>query len=77
MACSPARNVETKMQDNDARDWSGKANGVPPPPTRAQVDEVSSQQHLITDEWAPQPTPGTSQEADAPALKPTKDTGDA
>lgn len=65
------------MQDDSAQDWPGKADGVPPPPTRAQVDEVSSQQGLITDEWAPQPAPVTGQEADAPAAKPTEESHNA
>ncbi len=45
------------MQDKAAQDWPGKADGVPPPPTRADIDEVSSQQGLITDEWAPETAP--------------------
>ena len=61
------------MQDDTAKDWPGKADGVPPPPTRAEVDEVSDQQNLITDEWAPEPT--ASQEKDAPAAGSTKDSG--
>ena len=53
------------MQDNAANEWPGKADGVPRPPTPEELDEVSRQQGLITDEWAPEPAPGTSREADA------------
>lgn len=45
------------MQDDRVKHWPGKSDGVPRPPTQAELDEVSSQQKLITDEWAPQPAP--------------------
>jgi hypothetical protein len=43
------------MQDDVTHDWPGKADGVPRPPTPAELDETSAQQELITDEWAPAP----------------------
>lgn len=39
-------------------DWPGREQGVPPPPTTSAVQEVSEQQGMITDEWAPVPAPG-------------------
>ena len=45
------------MQDDAAQEWKGKAEGVPRPPTPAEIDEVSGQQNLIADEWAPAPQP--------------------
>ena len=36
-------------------DWPGREQGVPPPPTPEGVDEIASQQGLITDEWVPAP----------------------
>lgn len=29
--------------------------GVPPPPSKADIDAISKDQALITDEWAPNP----------------------
>jgi hypothetical protein len=57
-------------------DWPGREQGVPPPPTAREVAEVSEQQGMITDEWAPvpPPTPDASPETSAPALGATKDT---
>ena len=34
-------------------DWPGREQGVPPPPPPKGVDEIASQQGLITDEWGP------------------------
>lgn len=31
--------------------------GVPKPPSKAELDQVSKDQALITDEWAPAPAP--------------------
>ena len=42
------------MQDDTPHDWPGKADGVPRPPTPSELDELSRQQELITDEWAPE-----------------------
>ncbi len=44
---------QPKKPGMDKRDWPGREQGVPPPPTPAQVEEVSNQQGLIADEWAP------------------------
>ena len=41
-------------------DWPGREQGVPPPPTPTEVEEVSGQQGLITDEWADAPEPDPS-----------------
>ena len=39
---------------------------IPPPPSKEDVDEVSRDQALIADEWAPNPAPdGTTREGDA------------
>lgn len=38
-------------------DWPGRDQGVPPPPTHEGVDEISRDQGLISDEWAPEPSP--------------------
>ena len=32
---------------------------IPPPPSKADVDQVSQDQALIADEWAPNPAPDT------------------
>lgn len=42
----------------DKPDWPGRAQGVPPPPSREGVDEISRDQGMISDEWAPEPSPG-------------------
>jgi hypothetical protein len=39
----------------DKADWPGRALGVPPPPSQADIDEVSRDQSLISDDWAPEP----------------------
>ena len=31
--------------------------GVPKPPSKADLDQISKDQALITDEWAPAPAP--------------------
>ena len=51
---------QPKKPEMDKQDWPGREQGVPPPPTPGQVNEVSSQQGLIADEWAspPSPAPG-------------------
>jgi hypothetical protein len=41
----------------DLPDWPGRSQGVPPPPSKEAVDIISSEQGLITDEWAPAPPP--------------------
>ncbi len=46
------------MQDDISNDWPGKADGVPRPPTSAELNDISAQQGLITDEWAPAPLNG-------------------
>ena len=48
------------MQDETQPDWPGKADGVPRPPTAAELDNLSSQQGLITDEWGSEPPPAAS-----------------
>lgn len=45
------------MRENAAQDWPGKADGVPRPPTADDLDEVSRQQAIITDEWGSEPPP--------------------
>ncbi len=37
---------------------------ISPPPSKQDVDEVSKEQGMITDEWAPQP--GAEPDNDAP-----------
>ncbi len=37
--------------------------GVPKPPSKAELDQISKDQALITDEWAPAP----SSKTDAPS----------
>lgn len=54
------------MQDDTAQEWPGKADGVPRPPKPAEIDEVSGQQALITDEWAPAPEPSENQPLQPP-----------
>ncbi len=39
--------------------------GVPKPPSKAELDQISKDQALITDEWAPAPAP--SSKTDAPS----------
>ena len=58
--------MEIQMQNNTPPDWAGKADGVPRPPTPAELDEVSSQQAMITDEWGSEPAPPSSHEKSAP-----------
>jgi len=55
--CNVAKLVERTMKENPAQDWPGKADGVPRPPTADELDEVSRQQVLITDEWGSEPPP--------------------
>ncbi|MDT7951375.1 MAG: hypothetical protein RQ966_07705 [Acetobacteraceae bacterium] len=45
------------MDDESVGEWPGKAEGVPRPPTQAELDDVSKQQGLIADEWAPNSAP--------------------
>ncbi len=39
------------------KDWPGREQGVPPPPSPEAVAEISRDQALITDEWAPAAPP--------------------
>jgi hypothetical protein len=41
----------------DNPDWPGRDQGVPPPPTTEGVEEISRDQALISDDWAPEPPP--------------------
>ena len=43
------------MPDNANDERTGLPPGVPRPPSKADIDEVSKDQGLITDEWAPAP----------------------
>ncbi len=37
---------------------TGRSPGyIPRPPSKEEVDRISEQQGMITDEWAPQPDP--------------------
>ncbi|MGG5811589.1 hypothetical protein [Falsiroseomonas sp. CW058] len=43
----------------------GRSPGyIPRPPSKEDVEKVSEQQGMITDEWAPAPTEGTKAEGD-------------
>ena len=44
---------QPKKPEAGVPDWPGRRQGVPRPPTPLEVDEVASQQEIITDEWAP------------------------
>ena len=61
------------MKNDAAHDWPGKADGVPRPPTPAELDDVSSQQAMITDEWGSEPAPSPSTENRDPTPDSSRD----
>ena len=55
------------MSDEPKRTEVGQSPGyIPRPPSDEEVERISDQQELITDEWAPADTPteGTGEERD-------------
>lgn len=64
---------------NDAAGGQTKAGYIPRPPSQADVDQVSSQQGMVTDEWGDgtagpeqRPRPDASKEPADPEALPTK-----
>lgn len=53
-------------------DWPGREQGVPPPPTPEGIAEISQEQGMITDEWAPAPAPGSGQDEGSAPTFPSK-----
>jgi hypothetical protein len=46
---------QTSKSQISSTDWPGRDQGVPQPPSKADIDQISQDQGLIADEWAPQP----------------------
>jgi len=66
-ALSPATQQETAMTTptTPPEAETDLPSGVPKPPSKAELDQISKDQALITDEWAPAPAP--SSKTDAPS----------
>ena len=71
--------ADDEKPQGDAAGGQTKAGYIPRPPSQADVDQVSSQQGMITDEWSEgtagpeqRPRPDASQEPADPEALPTK-----
>ena len=66
--------ADDQKPQGDAAGGQTKAGYIPRPPTKADVDQVSSQQGMITDEWSEgpelRPRPDTKKEPADPEAEP-------